>query len=570
MVYLKRNVLLKERCIMKKEYEPRKYQKDTFDDCVNAFHNKEIQSVLMVMPTGTGKTKVAVDICYELLKNTVKHIYWFAHRNELCDQARAYFSDAERFSASEVTVDMVSSIAGLLNKFSQNSLIVFDEAHHCTAETYCLNSIKQTGARIMGLTATPFRTDIGGMFARNFNIIVERFNLPTAINNGWLIGFSIEAITDRYKDILKSVSQEYKNPDFTKHYYQKLCTHIADLISSKPEHSKSLIFCNSRNFDAILENLRNDMRFRCEGIKTGYHSSPREREDLIKKFHDGEIDVLVNIGILTEGFDDTEISQIFLLRDTQSRIQMTQIIGRGLRKPVKAKFSECRIYNLLATDVLEKIYTGFIGTKEEGINSAVSSAKRLAQEIIAFKLDEEKIAFESNIVSALIREFESLEWVNIRIMGTLRTPDGEFFITDQHIAYVSNHIEDNQKNFFPPAFPETVKKFIYRQRKEQKALSDNSDFWKFLQKSGLYCPLENYGLDECQKETLSNQIKQRAETVFSLFNAGMEYILPDKTAGQLAETVCTNTELSNAEQAVLEQMFAKHILRSFWEKHKLA
>ena len=136
---------------------------------------------LLVLPTGTGKTKTAIAICYILLnEKVVDQVIWVAHRTELLKQAHKAYEEflkqvqkAYKDSDNNDKKFIVASNFEFKNGFGEykvnnRTLVVYDEAHHATADTYRLEDVKKNNAKILGLTATPFRNDGEQPFVHRF------------------------------------------------------------------------------------------------------------------------------------------------------------------------------------------------------------------------------------------------------------------------------------------------------------------------------------------------------------------------------------------------------------------
>ena len=172
------------------KYGLRKYQKESYISIREKFKKYESEDsdypnlpLLLVMPTGTGKTLTAMSVCMDMLINDeIDNVVWVAHRYELLNQARRncnlccyiyYGKSREEYNEDEENKNIKNEYLGWKNKFKfimrssvkenlpsikKSTLVVYDEAHHCVAKEYCLKDVKETGAKILGLTATPFRS----------------------------------------------------------------------------------------------------------------------------------------------------------------------------------------------------------------------------------------------------------------------------------------------------------------------------------------------------------------------------------------------------------------------------
>ena len=241
--------------------------------------------------------------------------------------------------------------------------LVIDEAHHATAKTYRkmiagLQSNVQK-FRMLGLTATPFRTAVKeqGLLKKIFpDDIVYKIDLRTLIRIGILSEPYFEEvqtgqdIIGEYELTNEQIEElQTKFGDFNAILGENIAKTIAEnkernsiivekYVSQKEKYKQTLVFALNVDNAIALNAL-----FCEKGVKsdyvistvkdaiTGVTISSKENKDKIDKFRKGELDVLINVNILTEGTDVPNVQSVFLTRPTISTILMTQMIGRGLR-----------------------------------------------------------------------------------------------------------------------------------------------------------------------------------------------------------------------------------------------
>jgi len=351
---------------------------------------------LLVLPTGGGKTLTAV---HWLLRNFIdkrKKVLWIAHRHELLDQAfetvkfSAYpslLNDVDKFRYRVIsghpkhdrpvniqpTDDILIASKDSLNsglkyllenwvKHSDAILLIVDEAHHATAKTYrkLINDIKQNlqdrgkidGFRMLGLTATPFRTDESekSLLKKVFpDDIIFSEHLRTLITRGILaepIFENLETQLDFYRELTDKDIKAIED-------FDKLPKKVAERIAMSSIRNKRIVerYLEYReNYKPLLvfavdiqHAIELNGLFHKRGINsdfvasriidenTGATISAKENSEKIKRFRKGEIEVLINVEMLTEGTDLPNVQTVFLTRPTTSTILMTQMIGRALR-----------------------------------------------------------------------------------------------------------------------------------------------------------------------------------------------------------------------------------------------
>ena len=335
---------------------------------------------ILVIPTGGGKTLTA---CWWLLNgalNKRKKVLWLAHRQLLLEQAvKAFELNAyadvmtERLEFSYRVISGVHQSATMIKPtddlliVSKDSLVknikqlnrwlkqekelyvVVDEAHHASAPTYekILNYLKQKvpNLKLLGLTATPFRSDarhISDIFPDD---IAYKVDLTDLIKRGILsLPHFEECQTDLVLNLTKEEQQRLEFEDWIptdiaiKMAKHKLRNALIVKQYNYQKYGQTIVFAINRIHAVVLKTL-----FEKAGVKCGLIIS-RETDDVlemkqfglenkatIKAYQIGEIHVLINVNILTEGVDLPQTQSVFLTRPTTSAALMTQMIGRALR-----------------------------------------------------------------------------------------------------------------------------------------------------------------------------------------------------------------------------------------------
>ncbi len=335
-----------------RRFSLRNYQKECLEAIYEGYR-RGIRRALVSLPTGSGKTVIFSEFPrYFRMK---KQMIVLAHRAELLDQAKEKIvranpglkvevEQADRIASPESDV-IIASVPTLGRAESKRLtsldpdrffLIIVDEAHHSTAETYkrILEYLgvfhPETKKLLVGFTATPKRGDGVGL-SEVYQEIIYSKPLPDMIKDGYLspvAGYRVETDVDltrvktRMGDFVTSqlssaVNVEERNRIITKVYN--------DYLKGK----KTLCFCVD-----VAHSLSVAEAFRSEGISseaiTGDMDMQR-RGEILKGFSEGNIDVLANCMVLTEGYDEPSVEGIILARPTKSSLLYTQMIGRGTR-----------------------------------------------------------------------------------------------------------------------------------------------------------------------------------------------------------------------------------------------
>jgi superfamily II DNA or RNA helicase len=301
---------------------------------------KTFRTQLGVLPTGGGKTCVFSWLARDWSEGGAR-VLILAHREELIDQAihklhasTGIFADKEKaeFRASlhsKVVVASVQTMKGKrLTRWPQDHFqyIVVDEAHHVMAQSY-LDLLKYfPQAKVLGVTATPDRGDKKnlGRFFENIAFEVSMFDL---INQGFLSRISVQSIPLQID--LRSVKQTSGDYD-AQQSADALAPYMEGIVEALREEAafrRTLVFlpliATSQKFAEVCQ---------AKGLRAGHvDGESDDRKDILARFAAGELDVLCNAMLLTEGFDDPGIDCVVILRPTRSRALYSQMVGRGTR-----------------------------------------------------------------------------------------------------------------------------------------------------------------------------------------------------------------------------------------------
>jgi superfamily II DNA or RNA helicase len=298
------------------------------------------------MPTGTGKTTVFAELIRRWVKEIVpnKRVLVLVHRKELVDQAiqrlkqfgilasriqSGYLLELER----QVQVGMVQSLKNPMRLPKNLSLIVIDEAHHTPAVSYknILKHYENHSVKLLGVTATPCRLNNSG-FEDEFQNLITTPSISRFINDGYLA--NIKHLSFDKPDLTK-IKIDKKKFDYDERELDKLLRQghvIAQVVESYIKHAyskKTIVFALNKAHSMDLVN-----QFQNAGINATYIDSDtkkEDRDDIVNKFKSGEIHVLCNVNIFTEGFDCPDIEVVQLARPTKSFALYLQQVGRVMR-----------------------------------------------------------------------------------------------------------------------------------------------------------------------------------------------------------------------------------------------
>lgn len=302
------------------------------------------RSVLLVLPTGCGKTLTAAAILRDRAKEG--RILWLAHRGELLDQAAealgkkiglsCEIEKAERradrrtlFGTSDVVVGSVQTLRGTrLTSWKDDSFatIVVDEAHHAPARTYRQILEQFPDAKVLGLTATPDRGD-GIAMGHVFTDCAFTYETRTAITEGWLTPIVQKQVRVAEIDLsqVKTVRGDLDETELAKIMELEGSLHgIASAIAQSREGRPTIVFCTSVEQSKELSRIMNDYGIRSTQVDGT--TPPLIRAERLTQFQTREVDALVNVGVLTEGFDAPLTACVAMARPTKSRSLYAQCL----------------------------------------------------------------------------------------------------------------------------------------------------------------------------------------------------------------------------------------------------
>ena len=303
------------------------------------------RSVMAQMPTGTGKTYLltaAIDSFVEDNPNT--KVWIVAHRKELVSQIEETIKKFYSYSSSKNKSLLVSvkamSIQWLARHYNEieeePGMIVIDEAHHALAKTYKEMWERFPKAKFLGLTATPCRLN-GKGFTDLFDVLVQSWNIPEFISKGRLatydfVSIKSDGVTQRLIDSLqkRGADGDYQNKEMDMLLNKR--PSIERLYQSFEEYGKDrkgIVYAINISHAKKIMELYQEHGIKAVAIDS--KTPAMERQADIEAFKKGDIQVLVNVDIFSEGFDCPDVEFVQLARPTLSLAKYLQMVGRGLR-----------------------------------------------------------------------------------------------------------------------------------------------------------------------------------------------------------------------------------------------
>ena len=303
------------------------------------------RSVMAQMPTGTGKTYLLTAVIDSFVSNNPMEKVWIvAHRRELVSQIDETVRKFHSYSASNTSSLLSSvkamSIQWLMRHYDEieevPGMIVIDEAHHALAKTYKEMWSRFPKAKFLGLTATPCRLN-GKGFTDLFDVLVQSWDVPEFISKGRLatydfVSIKSDGVTQRLIDSLqkRGADGDYQNKEMDMLLNKK--PSIERLYRSLEEYGKDrkgIVYAINISHAQKITKLYQEHGVKAIAIDSKTPATERQQD--IEAFKKGDIQVLVNVDIFSEGFDCPDVEFVQLARPTLSLAKYLQMVGRGLR-----------------------------------------------------------------------------------------------------------------------------------------------------------------------------------------------------------------------------------------------
>jgi len=315
----------------------RPYQNDAVSNIIASIKSGTKKFILHA-PTGAGKTVVASRIISGARKKK-NRVLFLAHRTELIKQCskklhemnvpHGIIQGSKKTSLGELV--QVGSVATVVNRsITAPDIIIIDECHRARAKSYEKIVNRFPDAFVLGLTATPCRTDGKGL-GSIFDQIIPTTSYTELIEQNYLVPFTIYTMPMDFSMVgVKKIGGDFSKKDKTEKLagskiYGDIVSHWKELASDR----STLIFCVSVEHSKSMAKSFNGI-----GVVTAHvdgNTNETERDRIMAGFHAGRIQVLCNVGICTEGTDIPRVSCIVLANPTNSLSLHHQMIGRGLR-----------------------------------------------------------------------------------------------------------------------------------------------------------------------------------------------------------------------------------------------
>jgi superfamily II DNA or RNA helicase/HKD family nuclease len=298
---------------------------------------------LVVLATGLGKTWLSA---FDSNREEFRRILFIAHREEILTQAMRTFRTIRPkatlgyFNGSEKTPDadvLFASIQTLgrrqhLHRFDPRHFdyVVVDEFHHAAAQTYRRVIGYLQPKFLLGLTATPERTDGGDLLSLCGGNLVYRCDVAEGIRRGLLSPFAYYGVPDEV---------DYSNIPWRSNRFDEQALTAAVATQARAQNAleqyrqlgrtRTVAFCVSQRHADFMAAYFGEAGIRAVAVHSGEASAPRAHS--LERLEAGELDVIFAVDMFNEGVDLPSVDTVLMLRPTESRILWLQQFGRGLR-----------------------------------------------------------------------------------------------------------------------------------------------------------------------------------------------------------------------------------------------
>ncbi|WP_282111066.1 DEAD/DEAH box helicase [Shewanella algicola] len=337
----------------------RDYQQQAVDAAVTHFKLSQ-QSAVLALPTGAGKSIVIAELARIANGNVLvlTHVKELVAQNAekvglLTQEASIYSAGLKQKKANGKTVvASVQSASRALNQFDQAfSLVIIDECHRVSTEStsqyqQLLTHLrtKNPQIKLLGLTATPYRLGLGWIYRHHYHGKVGNtdkpifdkciFELPMRplIKKGYLTQPTIfDGLSAQYdfSNLATPQNDEYSQAevDSLLHHQGRATTAIIKQVKQLAQHRQGVLI-----FAATVRHANEIMALMGDDAALITAQTPHvERDEIIDHFKTKQLKFIVNVAVLTTGFDAPHVDLIAILRPTASVSLFQQMIGRGLR-----------------------------------------------------------------------------------------------------------------------------------------------------------------------------------------------------------------------------------------------
>ena len=336
----------------------------------SALNQSQNSRVMLQLPTGGGKTRIAGGLLSSWLKDGRKAV-WLTHRRELAAQTEGMLQEDHVSATKDIqwtpgtkappipngvvilmaqTVSRRTAGAEVWESYDSSDLMIIDEAHHATAEGWA-RAIKQWPGPVLGMTATPWRLSQREGFDHLFEELVCGPQVASLQSDGWLCNARV--LSPPEDELIQGgqvdSTGEYSEPGIEEANRDRDIWTAGALRfwQKNGENRQTVVYAVSVMHARNLANV-----FHNAGIPAGVlvaDTPDKERAELIHRFRKDDLKVLVNVAVATEGFDLPDAACVLMTRPTMSLALYLQMAGRGLRP--KPNSGDCVVLDMVGNSL---------------------------------------------------------------------------------------------------------------------------------------------------------------------------------------------------------------------------
>lgn len=347
------------------------FQVDARQAVIDGWTTRGLRAVGVVIPTGGGKTTVFTDIADEHVRITPhgqgRRVLTIAHRKELIEQA----ARRQREVSPDLTVGIVKAqqnqtladiVVGSVQTLRNDArlrqlldvgLVIIDEVHHAAADSYTTILKHFPNARILGVTATFSRSDNRAL-GNVIEDVVYQIPISMLQQQGYLVRARGRRIGVGDLDLSKvrTTAGDYNADDLDRALSNSLAPQaIVRAVQEHAPHDSAVVFTPTVHFAQVMALAFQQAGFTAAAVHAG--TPDDERELILKRVANGEIQIICNCGILTEGTDIPRLKTAVVARLTKSEGLWIQMVGRVLR--LFASYTHALILDVVGASAMHSL-----------------------------------------------------------------------------------------------------------------------------------------------------------------------------------------------------------------------
>lgn len=402
---------------------------------------KEYQSIMVQMPTGTGKTHLLASVVNSYVQKSTRNIVWIiAHRRELVSQIERTISlfgmevNHKKPETCQVRVYSIQWLSKHLDDVKgKPALIIVDEAHHALAKTYSSTLDAYPKAKKMGLTATPCRLN-GNGFTDLFDTLLTAQPINDFIKAGYLAPFDYVSIPSESEEVHKIDAMVKRGADGdysvnemsevldTRPSIERLYKTLKEFADGK----KGIVYAIDIAHATHIAEYYQSKGLRAEVVTS--KTKEAERDKLVNGFSEGLLDILIGVDIFSEGFDCPDVEFIQMARPTLSLAKYQQQVGRGLRIHKDKKYcmilDNVGLYRLFGSPANDRNWQAMFEGREKGKGEEIAQRGAYMRMMESYK----SLSFSSDNDTEMVvlaRHDELQERIELgKILKTMVLRDG--------------------------------------------------------------------------------------------------------------------------------------------------